>query len=73
MLDLIVNAIYKKPTAHKPDERKVERSEYDSSISIVAEDPVLYDAKRMEKDSEHKHGREKNMGDSYPERQSVLK
>ena len=46
LLDLIFNATYQKPTAHKPDERKVEIPEYDSPISIVAEDPVLYDAKK---------------------------
>lgn len=48
LLDLIFNATYQKPTAPKPDAGKIYSFDYELPVSIVAENPVPYGAKKEE-------------------------
>lgn len=46
LLDLIFNATYQKPTTPKSDAEKVYSFDYEPPVSMVAEDPAPYGAKK---------------------------
>ncbi len=48
LLDLIFNATYQKPIAPKPDEEKVYSFDCEPPVSMVAEEPAPYGAKKEE-------------------------
>ena len=46
LFDLIFNATYQKPTTPKPGTGKVYSFDYEPPVSMVAEDPAPYGAKK---------------------------